>query len=558
MLRIADLKKRLLTGAAVYISDDFVDVAEASLTAKGMHVPSLRRFPLQRSIKGLPFADAKESVGKIINEAFEKGKKASYRIAVNLRDDSFILRRFKLREIPENELDKAIVFEAQRYVPYNVDNLIFRYKKGVKRKGLQEIIFVGSEKENIDAIIDFFREREILPSVIEPAPFLLTRMMNLEKGIEKEKAYLVLHYEPSNKIAITGIWQKRPYFFKDMAISPVEPEHKLGHEEVYPLGEEPEKTPPSEPPPGENPSGEKPPEEEPPKEKPPEKEPEPIKLAYPSLKEVWDRIERDILNSVEYLRKETKKEVDKIFISGFSSDRKEEANISKNFGITVKRLTLSQFSNVNIEDKDRFIPALSLIYDMFHSPFLNLTRKEITYRDPWAFRPVLVKSALAVCAVIILHIFLTSFNLLQEKKVNRLRENLGAYNVIRPEATKEEALGYEDAMKGKIVFIDKILSNRLYLAEKMDRLSKDIPKNAWVNSMDFRNPVGDKEMSQLKLRCELYTPDGRETADVNDIIERFESDKTMMSGFEKIKLIYTRKGRPVDGKEITEFEILLK
>ena len=130
---IDDLKKNIFTGTAVYIGDDFVDIARTELTLKGSKITYLQRFPTLKNIKRLSYSEAKEELDRIIEKSagFEKNKPS--RIAVNLKNDYFLLRRFTVKEIPEAELQKAIIFEAQKYLPYAVDDLVYNFEKCDKK-----------------------------------------------------------------------------------------------------------------------------------------------------------------------------------------------------------------------------------------------------------------------------------------------------------------------------------------------------------------------------------------------------------------------------------------
>lgn len=253
--KLSDIKRIFFTGNAVYTGDSFIDVARVKIGLKGIKDIFIERHFLSQSVKS-SYMDAKLQIDEVLDMVFESEK--PYRVACNLKDENFILRRFSMAEIPTGELRNAVFYEVQKYVHYAIEELRYDFRICSKEKGYQEIMFAASESKNIDDIVSYFSEKNILPSVIESTPILLSRILSLENGIDKEEVYIILHYEPKDKIIITGIWRGYPYFFRDIRLS-------LGV-----LSQD-----------GTN---------------------------YPSLKDVWGEIENTLSSTVDYLRKENQTE----------------------------------------------------------------------------------------------------------------------------------------------------------------------------------------------------------------------------------------------------------
>ena len=342
---LSDIKKIFLTGTAIYITDDFVDIAVAGPAVGGLKISSLKRFPLFKNIKGLSYAEAKEELDRIFEKAFPEEAPKPYRVAVNIRNENFILRHFMLRSIPKNELRQAIIFEAQKYVPYSMDDLSYGFKVCDKRGDSEHIVFAASEMKNITGIIEYFKNKNMLASVIEPVPALAARALSLERKLDKSSAYISLHYEPTNKVIITGMCYRNPQFFKEIQLFPGEEEFKTAE------------------------------------------------LNYPSLKDIWTIIENDVLGGVEYLRRETKKNVETIFVSGFSFSSDDE-HLAREFGMRFERANLNFAKNSDSETRDRFLPTIALLYDSMHTPFINLAPEETVHEDLWVFRPIAIRAAL--------------------------------------------------------------------------------------------------------------------------------------------------------------------
>ncbi|MBL7157739.1 MAG: hypothetical protein ISS92_06260 [Candidatus Omnitrophica bacterium] len=507
-----NIKKSLLSGTAVYLSEDFVDIVKGEITPGGVRISSMQRYPVLKNVKDLTQPEARAELDSIFSKAFEKQKPE--KIALNLKDEFLLLRRFSFKQVMDNELEKVVVFEAQKYIPYAIEDLAFGFKKCDKKSGSQEILFVASELRNINTLVKYHQEKKILPSVIIPTPVLIARILDSEHKLEKEKAYISVHYEPSNEIVITGVVDRYPYFFKSVNIITGEDEFKT------------------------------------------------TEMKYPLLKDIWGAIETDVLQTIEYIKKEAKREVDKIFISGFGYSLNEGIT-GDDFGVTIERAKFShfKFKEKNDETRDRFLPAISLLRQAVGEPFINLAPRKIAEQDICIYKPVAAKAGIILCGILALHILLAGVNFLQGKKIEsltgKIKKHFKASGIVSPGASRDEITYYRDITEKKANFIHKAFSDRIYITKKLNELGKDLTPLSWINVVDFRNPIRENGKPTLTIEGAIYAPTEEGITVINNILENIGNDKNMMSGFKEVKLISVRKKNLLE-KEITEFEILLQ
>lgn len=602
-IKIPNIRKDVLAGTAVYIADDFIDIVKANVLLKGIRVTQLERHPLSKNIGSMSYAEAREEIDSVLNKVF--GEEQPFRIAVNLRTIDFILRRFSIREIPKNEMRAAVAFEVQKYIPYTVDEVSFNFKICATTDKFHEIVFGAVEISRLNELIDYFGQKKVFPSIIEPAPVLLSRILNLENNIEVEKVYVNLHYEPKDKVVITGIWRKQPYFVREITIPPEQTETvpeggeittegtetlpdesspTAGEEEIMRKVDEEKKdkvegevpptetaarrilnelvdkgiseqgeTKPSETVEGLETADVTPEEKQSPTEEADKKPPE---FTYPCLEDVWGRIERDVLATVEYLRKETKRNIDKIFISGFTFSREEE-NISRNFEITFARTATFLFKGMQVENEDRFLPALSLMYDTLHGPFLSLAPTKLAQRDLCAYRQVAVSGVLFLCGVILIHMFFAGINSVQARKIKGVSKEIAAYGFTGGAASTSSLERKKNATAGRYAFVNDVVSKRIFLTEKLNRFAKVITPHAWVNTVVFTNAIISNKGNKLTITGALYVSPEKGVAEINDILEKIKNDKEIMNEFREVQLVSATTKEFVN-IEIIEFEIVLR
>ena len=400
MTLLSEAKRMFLAGTAIYAGEDFIDVARAVKSSGGLDVSVLQRFPLAKNIRSMPYTQARDVIDNILDVLFQGDAGRPYRIAANLGNEDFVLRYFTLRDIPEKELKNAVIFEAQRYLPYPIDDIIYKYVSFAKKKGLSEISFVAAETKTVMSIAEYFKGRNILASIIEPAPFLLGRALDLDENIDKTGTYIMLHYEPINKVMISGVCHTHPRFFREVRLFQGDEEFKTAE------------------------------------------------LVYLQLKEVWPMIENDVINSMEYLRKETNADINKIVISGFPRSP-DDQDISKNFGVPFEWLGLTSFHGIDMPDKDRYAPVLALLHDSLHKPVMNLAPPEIVSRDAWSLKPVALKGGIILAAVLLLHAAFSVINLAESKKVSQIKSGFAAHRALNKDASTQDVLRYETIFEEK-------------------------------------------------------------------------------------------------------------
>jgi len=500
------IKKIFFTATAIYLTDDFIDVVKSRLTLRGIRISSLDRLPLNPNAENNLQQEKHEKIERALDGIFKDDDEKPYRIAVNIPDSHFILRRFTMANLPAGELEQASAFEAQKYIPCPLDGLAYNLKSYMTAGGLREIIFAASETRNIESVANLFKRREIIPAVIEPVPFLLARMIQIKKDLKPAGAYIAIHYEPPGKVIICDISHGYPHFFKEIGVDV---------NGLPALGE----------------------------------------MFYPTLREVWQSIGYDVSRGIDYLKKETAKTVERIFISGFAHSA-DEQTISEEIGVAIERPRISCFPGIKAED-DRYIPALMLLYDTANKPFLNMSPKEITRSDVWGLKSVVFKMFLGFLAIIALHLVFHGINSGKFKKIEKLAAQYRSYGQINPMSPKSEVADYKNRVAEQLDFINEMLTTRRTLTEKLIELNKIMPAEAWIDELQFANKAGDSSGASMIIEGQMIGSPGQEGSSPNKIFENMKNDKVIMEGFDDAELSSVEK-KELYKREISQFTIVLK
>lgn len=506
---LSTLKKLFFTASAIYATNDYADIAEAELTLRGIRISKLERIPIAKNIGDTAGAEINDRIDGIFKKAFHVEEKRPYRIAINVSDEHLILRRFTIRDIPNNEIEQAVVFEAQKYIPCSIESLTYGFKSHPTGNGFREIIFVASETKIIDGIANYFKERNVIPAVMEPTPILLARALNIAKGINTPGASVFIHFEPPAKVILCEISHGYPHFFMEKLL----PGEAAGRAD----GDE---------------------------------------LPYITINSAWPFIEKDVSRGIDYLKKETAETVERIYISGFARSR-DEAAVSKELGMPIERIAVPFVSGVEPEKKDRYIPILTLIHDAARKPFLNIAPKEIVANDLWGLRGVIFKSFLGLLLILTFHMLFANINAARSKKLRNLAKSFEGYAAVNPASPRSEVEVYKKGIIEKTYFVNNLVTSKHSLTERLIALGEVMPSDSWVDYLLYNNKLGSSGEISLSIKGLFFNTASRTSTGANKILEDIKQNKILMNGFGEAELFSVQK-KELFKRDVTEFVINLK
>lgn len=143
----------------------------------------------------------REQVGKAIRELFAKTKIASKRVVIAIPGQAAIIRHIKLPLMEDNEVANAIHWEAERYIPFPVDEVTLDFKV-IKRYADQnemDVLMVCARNDIIYSHIETLRDIGLQTQVVDIQTFSLMRATGLEAtNTEGAVALLDIGFETSD------------------------------------------------------------------------------------------------------------------------------------------------------------------------------------------------------------------------------------------------------------------------------------------------------------------------------------------------------------------------
>ena len=108
---------------------------------------------------------------------------------------SVIIKRISLPEMSEEDLSESIKFEAEQYVPFDIEdvNLDFQILGPKEEPGEMDVILVAVKKDIINEYISVIKEAGLNPIIVDIDAFALENMYGVNYEIEPEKNIAVLN-----------------------------------------------------------------------------------------------------------------------------------------------------------------------------------------------------------------------------------------------------------------------------------------------------------------------------------------------------------------------------
>jgi len=175
----------------------FVGLDVGSKTVKAVELRRLRDgFRIERfAVVPMPPGGLVEGVvadsGKVseaVRAAFQQAGIHNRRVVTALGSKAVVVREIQLPEMPEEELDRAVRFEAERYLPVAGEDLRVDYQVVDRAHGQVSVLFAAARREVVDNFVQALEAAGITPEVLEVTTFALARLF---RGDAQQGAIMV-------------------------------------------------------------------------------------------------------------------------------------------------------------------------------------------------------------------------------------------------------------------------------------------------------------------------------------------------------------------------------
>ncbi|MDD5347744.1 MAG: pilus assembly protein PilM [Candidatus Omnitrophica bacterium] len=203
----------------IYFGPKLIHLVEAD----GTKLLNTVQIPLQR-LTGAGIEEKVPDEIKIaaaLKDELRKGNIESKDANIVLLGRDLIIRTFHMPVLPANELFNAVRFEAKKYIPFKVDELVYDYQLSLDRVNRKYLVlFIGVKKDNLEKYQAIFTQLGAKINSIEYAGFSMVRLYQAAKVKERGVAALVnVDLAEDDEVNFIVMENNFPLFSRDIILA---------------------------------------------------------------------------------------------------------------------------------------------------------------------------------------------------------------------------------------------------------------------------------------------------------------------------------------------------
>jgi len=168
------------------IGSNSVKAVELKKTKKGYQLIHFGILPLPSEAIVDGALMNSNAVVDAINELFQKEKIKTKEVATSLSGHSVIIKKIRLPQMTEEELEESIQWEAEQYIPFDISDVnldVQILNTDIHEVGQMEVVLVAAKKDMINDYISVISEAGLTPIIMDVDSFAIENMYGVNYDI---------------------------------------------------------------------------------------------------------------------------------------------------------------------------------------------------------------------------------------------------------------------------------------------------------------------------------------------------------------------------------------
>ena len=205
------------------IGSSAVKAVELKAAGKGFRVAAYGEEPVPAdAIVDGAIIDA-GAVAEAIRQVFERNKAFKGKdVCASLSGNAVIVQKITLPVMTESELDESIYWEAEQYIPFDIQDVNLDYQildpgTGPDSRGSMEVLLVAAKKEKIGDYTGVIAQAGRTPVIVDVDAFALQNAFDVNYGLDGAQVVVLLNAGAS-AININILQGEQSMFTRDISI----------------------------------------------------------------------------------------------------------------------------------------------------------------------------------------------------------------------------------------------------------------------------------------------------------------------------------------------------
>jgi len=140
---------------------------------------------LKAGYKELPLLANRDPEGDVelyataIKELFQEQEIKANKVRISISDPNVYSRQITLKNVPESEMQKAMKWQAEKFIPFSIDEAVIDYQELTSNKdqsdGQKDIIIVAADNKTINKYVSILMEAGLSASVLDLSMFAMVK-----------------------------------------------------------------------------------------------------------------------------------------------------------------------------------------------------------------------------------------------------------------------------------------------------------------------------------------------------------------------------------------------
>jgi len=464
----------------------------------------------------------------VIKEELSKNQVLVKEANIVLLGRDLIVRTFHMPVLPQNELYNAVRFEAKKYIPFKVEDLVSDFQTQFDKSNHKNfILFVGIKKESLDKYLSIFTQLGIKVNAIEYAGYSVLRLLKLAKVRENGIVAVVnADLAAEDEVNFIVLENGFPLFSRDII---------LGGESAA-MAVQPQ-------------------------------QPLPV-----SASDNLEKIKVELRISFDfYLRKFPTKNIRNVVFISSDEYRTELEGFIKERGLSVQFVSSKKLVDTQAPFSLSFFKAYASALSKVIKTSIKvdlLPQKKKAYSksgesaglfDMSSLSELKINSKIVLLGLIIIALpFLADFYLKKPVKEDLVH----IINSREQVPSVSAGMSYGDLTNAnnqyreKLKVIKDLLRRRIFITEPLDALPRVIPRGVWLNEITFKS--SDRKLV-LNLQGSVYLDDSdQEFLMINKFLADLQGNSVFSKHFKSMNIVSMDQGSSERGGSLTNFVIVCR
>jgi len=460
---------------------------------------------------------AEQAVSKSLIALFQKAGVSSVRAHTAIAPEAAVIRYFQMPTIPLHERKTAVAFEAKKYLPFKLEELVTDFQTAIRRTdpAIMRIMFFGIKKSAVSAYLEILQSAGCAPLSLEAVPISLLRLLRQASQLASDQVAAILCIEKDSAL-ISIASDSLLYLSRNVTV--MNPSEGTPTEGISP--------------------------------------------------ELLEAIVNETRVSIDYYRRRFLGEpaVSKVILYSPYSDPKQAEALTTALAIPVE--TGSPFKKMTgvKETPSGFAVAAGLALRGLEKRAgdCNLLPAEHR-RDLQGLLKPIVLEASAAALLLGFAYFASAVDIsAQQQKLSTLRTTEITLPSIQPGAAVTDLQAIQTQQQRQLRFLKEVSKPAAGQGALLAHLTRFLPEEAWLRSLLLENSIALRENPEtlrftkrnlLKLAGSSYARNqAKEFEDINNFLTTLRSDAVFKSVFSGFSLDSVQRGR-FQEEAVTEFRL---